>query len=549
MSKQGQSAKPEEDGPLVFLEADEPRVIIGEKTWKILIADDDKEVHLITRTVLRDLVFEGRRLELLTAHSGREAVSVLEDNPDTAIVLLDVVMETEHAGLEVVKKIRESLGNKLVRIILRTGQPGQAPEQKVVIDYDINDYKEKTELTAQKLQTTVISALRSYRDLIAIDRSRQGLIKIIEASRDIFRSRSLTQLSCGVLQQIAALLHLGDDGLLVSSSGITASLGIVDQVDSYIVLAGTGRFSDAVGRKLGDVLSEEEINLLRQTPCDQTVIRNGEFVGHFRASGGAESFVLVQTEGAQEIMEVDLMRLFAANIGVAFDNAHLHEEVEATQGELVHTLGEMVEARSNETGRHVFRVGELSRLLAELAGHDQRECSLLRQAAPMHDLGKIGIPDHILHKAGPLTSEEWLIMQRHTVIGERLLFRSRRPTLQTAAMIAAQHHEWWNGEGYPKRLKGKEIHDFGRIVALIDVFDALSHPRSYKEAWSIDRIVEHIRSQRGIQFDPMLVDIFYAHADKFVDLWHRYRDPSLFDTGGDRRVQAYPDIGNRFREG
>lgn len=517
----------DDDAPLVFLDDDAPVTAASGKTcktWKVLIADDDQDVHFITRMVLRDLVFEGRPLELLSAHSGVEALRLLGEHPDTAVILLDVVMETEHAGLEAARDIRQSLGNRFIRIILRTGQPGQAPEKRVVIDYDINDYKEKTELTAQKLTTTVISALRSYRDIVTIDRSRQGLTKIIEASRDIFGPQSLTRLSSGVLQQISALLHLGEDGFLARASGLAAKLDIRGGPDNYVVMAGTGRFATAIGLPLAQILAPEEIGLLKQTPCEHTIVRNGEFVGHFCTASGAESFVLVQTQEAQDEVDVDLLQLFAANIGVAFDNAHLNEELVATQIESVNTLSEVIETRSNETGRHVFRVGELSHLLAQMAGHDERDCTLLRQTAPMHDLGKIGISDQILNKPGPLTAEEWAVMREHARIGHDLLCRSRRPVLQTAAIIAGQHHERWDGNGYPHGLKGDGIHIFGRIVCLIDVFDALSHPRCYKAAWEIPSIIEYISNGRGSQFDPALVDIFLANIDDFVALWGRYAD-------------------------
>lgn len=520
-----ESAAPaDDDTPLVFVDSEPAPATVEGKTWKVLIADDDPEVHFITQMVLRDLVFEGRLLELISAHSGAEALRLLGEHPDMAVVLLDVVMETEHAGLEVARSIRWTLGNRFVRIILRTGQPGQAPEKHVVIDYDINDYKEKTELTAQKLVTTVISALRSYRDIVTIDRSRQGLTKIIEASRDIFRPQSLTRLSSGVLQQISALLHLGEDGMLAQASGLTARLEISGGPDNYIVMAGTGRFATAIGQPLARILDQAELEVLRQIPCEQSVVRNGEFIGHFCTANGAESFILVQTQEARNEVDVDLLQLYAANIGVAFDNAHLNEELAATQSELVNTLCEVVEARSNETGLHVVRVGELSCLLAERAGHDERDCALLRQTAPMHDLGKIGIPDHILQKPGPLTAEEWVTMREHTRIGHNLLRHSRRPALRTAAIIAAQHHERWDGSGYPYGLRGNDIHIFGRIVCLIDVFDALSHPRCYKEAWEIPRIVEYIRERSGSQFDPALVDIFLAHVDDFVELWGRYAE-------------------------
>ncbi len=514
-----------DDAPMVFFDGDE-LITPAEphKTWKVLIADDDEEVHLITRMVLRNLVFEGRSLQLLSAHSGIDALRQLGENPDTAIVLLDVVMESEHAGLEAARSIREMLGNRFVRIILRTGQPGQAPEQRVVIDYDINDYKEKTDLTAQKLTTTVISALRSYRDIIAIDRSRQGLMKIIEASRHIFSQQSLSQLSSGVLLQISALLHLGNDAMLAQTSGVAAKLDSVGGETSYTVMAGTGRFAAAIGQPLSSILGSPEIDLLMHAKHEKTIIRNGEFIGHFSNASGAQSVVLIQTEGTQGEVDVDLLRLFAANVGVAFDNSSLNEDLLATQSEMVHTLSKVVEARSNETGQHVVRVGELSYLLAQLAGLNECDSNLLRLAAPMHDLGKIGIPDHILHKPGALTPEEWSAMREHSAIGHSLLVRSKRPALQAAATIALQHHECWDGSGYPSGLKGEEIHVFGRIVGLIDVFDALSHPRCYKQAWPISKIIDFIRLQRGIKFDPVLVDVFLANADSLVALWQNHAD-------------------------
>lgn len=136
--------------------------------WKILIVDDEREVHAVTRLALMDLVFEGRGLEFLSAYSRQEAEQLIDSHADIAIVLLDVVMDTDDAGLQVARYIREQAGNQMARIVLRTGQPGQAPERSVIINYDINDYKAKTELTAQKLFTSVMSSLRSYRDILRV---------------------------------------------------------------------------------------------------------------------------------------------------------------------------------------------------------------------------------------------------------------------------------------------------------------------------------------------------------------------------------------------
>ena len=155
---------------------------IAKRPWKLIIVDDEEEVHDVTRLALNGFTFADRPLEFLSAFSGEEARSVLAEHSDAAVVLLDVVMETEHAGLDVAKYLREELHNTSIRIILRTGQPGQAPERAVITNYDINDYKEKTELTSQKLYTLMYAALRSFRDITALESSRRGLEKIIHAS-------------------------------------------------------------------------------------------------------------------------------------------------------------------------------------------------------------------------------------------------------------------------------------------------------------------------------------------------------------------------------
>lgn len=493
--------------------------------WKILVVDDDEGVHAITRLVLGDLCFENRPIARLEAYSGAEALRLLAAHPDTAVVLLDVVMETEHSGLDVVRHIRDTLGNSMVRIILRTGQPGQAPEHSVIVDYDINDYKEKTELTAQKLMTAVIAALRSYRDLLTIERGRRGLETIIDASRTLFEPQSLGHFSSGVLEQLTAFLHLSENGLLIRDSGLAAKCDLDDRSGRLHVLAGTGRFAGMAGLPLDQVLSAAKIARLDNTRPRRSVFEDGTFVGHFPTSCGVENFLYLETADGGGSVDARLLNVFSTNIGIAFDNVSLHEELTATQAELVYTLSELVEARSSETGRHVMRVGELSGLMAQFAGLDESDCQLLRLTAPMHDLGKIGIADAVLNKPGPLSAEEWAIMREHTRIGHRILADSRRPALRTAALIALQHHERWDGGGYPATLAGKNIHIFGRIVGLIDVFDALSHPRCYKSAWEMSQIFDYIRDERGKHFDPDLVDLFLDHREAILALWQRYRDP------------------------
>jgi len=213
----------------------------------------------------------------------------------------------------------------------------------------------------------------------------------------------------------------------------------------------------------------------------------------------------------------------------------LNREVEDTQREVIFRLAEIVEARSRETGGHVMRVAELSQLLALKCGLARRETELLRAAAPMHDVGKVGIPDAILFNPGRLSSEEFEVMKTHTTIGYKMLKGSSRPILTHAAVIALQHHEKFNGTGYPLGLKGQQIHIFGRIVAIADVFDALSSDRIYRKAWEIKRILAYFERQRGECFDPDLLDLFLGHFDDFVSVLHAF-PTTRPDLNGDAGV-------------
>lgn len=218
------------------------------------------------------------------------------------------------------------------------------------------------------------------------------------------------------------------------------------------------------------------------------------------------------------------LALAASYAGKSLESAMLYREIEETQREIIFAMGEIGEIRSKETGNHVKRVAEYSYQIALGVGIDPEEAELLRIASPMHDIGKVAIPDAILNKPGKLTKEEFRLMQSHTVIGYELLHRSRRKLLAIAAIVAYQHHEKWNGRGYPQGLKGEEIHLYGRITAIADVFDALGSDRSYKKAWELDRILELIRSERGEHFDPVCVDAFLERLPKLLEIRERYRD-------------------------
>ncbi|MCQ2054364.1 MAG: HD domain-containing protein [Fibrobacter sp.] len=227
----------------------------------------------------------------------------------------------------------------------------------------------------------------------------------------------------------------------------------------------------------------------------------------------------------QDLNRLTLTAVYSAK---TIESARLTEEVErskdeleATQRELIHILGDASESRSSETGDHIQRVAEISYMLAKFYGLPQEDCEQIRLAAPMHDLGKIGIPDAILNKPGKLNDVEFAVMKSHTSVGQQLLGSSRRKLLRLAGMVAGSHHERWDGSGYPSGLKGEDIPLAGRICAVADVLDALACSRCYKAAWPEEKVREEFIKQRGVQFQPELVDQLILHWDEIFQV---YRD-------------------------
>ena len=203
---------------------------------------------------------------------------------------------------------------------------------------------------------------------------------------------------------------------------------------------------------------------------------------------------------------------------------NLNQEIENTQKEVVFTMGAIGESRSKETGNHVKRVAEYSKLLALYYGLDEKEAELLKQASPMHDIGKVAIPDAILNKPGRFDENERKIMNTHAALGYEMLKHSNRLLLKMAAIVANEHHEKWDGSGYPNGLKAENIHIYGRITALADVFDALGSDRVYKKAWDDEKIFNLFKEERAKHFDPKLVDIFFEHLDEFLKIRETFRD-------------------------
>lgn len=485
--------------------------------WKLLLVDDDPEVHAVTRLVLRNFRFEDRPLDILSATSEAEARQLLATQADIAVVFLDVVMENDRSGLLLVEHIRHQLDNHDIRIVLRTGQPGQAPEHDVIAHYDINDYREKTELTAQKLYTTLFAALRAWRDIQTIRAGKRGLERVITASAQAFSNEHRDGFRSTVLAQLDRLVEGGGALCVVVDNRAPGA--------PMVATAATGRLRECRGRPLREVLPRHQVEALKGALRDRAHhFDSDHYVLCFQDSASdGDLLFLGQVDHLSEL-DHKLLQLFASNVSIALRNLDLTQDLTDAQMEMIFLLAGAAESRSHETAAHVSRVGLIAELLAREYGLDDATCERIRHAAPLHDIGKIGTPDAILNKPGGHTPDEAEVMRQHAEIGHRMLASSKRAVLQLAAEIALTHHERWDGGGYPKGLAGEAIPISGRITMLADVFDALGSKRCYKDAWPAERIRGYVVEHSGAMFDPKLARILLQQWKQAEDIRARLPD-------------------------
>jgi response regulator RpfG family c-di-GMP phosphodiesterase len=510
--------------------------IINESIYKVLIVDDEKTIHKITKMVLSKLTLGGKHLEFLSAHSAAEAKEVMDVHNDIAVILLDVVMEEEDSGLKLVKYIREDLKNVKVRIILRTGQPGYAPQKEVIMNYDINDYKEKNLLTSSQLYISVITALRSYRDLEELDIRQGQLTCALEVTTYVLSLNNVNKIAKVFLKQAQKFAHFTNAFALITTTMQAETSQYEDLMDKGGIF-GVGHY---------ETISEKEINEIYLHGIKACLQQCSNYKDSYSATNemlitlskerGHCGLIYIYFDEELTANDRNLMELYSQNVLTAIQSMLYNQEILnkqleinnknieiiETQREMVMKLGEVVEYKSRETANHTNRVAEMAGIIGEEIGLSSEECGLLKFSAPMHDVGKIGIEDKLLNKPGKLSDEEYKIIKNHPMIGYDLFKSSKRELLHTCAIVALQHHERWDGNGYPNGLKGEDIHLFGRIVALVDVFDALTHNRIYKEAWSIEDAKQYIVDEKGKYFDPMLVEAFISSLPRLVQVMEAF---------------------------
>jgi len=308
-----------ENDELMFAEEDEEQ--LDAQRYKVLIVDDESTVHDMTALALKDIKFKNKGLELFHAFSAKEATQILQTTPDIAVIFLDVIMETDTAGLDLVKVIREDLKNTSVRIILRTGQPGIAPEEEVIVNYDINDYKDKTELTLQKLFSSLISALRSYSDLVKIQKNKDGLQKVLKSTSSIVRFRFIDEFFEGLLQQIISLVSIENSSL---TEDMNTMIGFYKN-NQISKLLGTGKYTNQENcdKAIHDIYKNDIEKIFTNS---KTIKEKDHLIFH-KYDGENKAILLIIEGNVSRIdLDDDLLEIFIDNAANIYDHLLLTEK-------------------------------------------------------------------------------------------------------------------------------------------------------------------------------------------------------------------------------
>src|SRR5690554_3594013 len=484
-----------------FLFADEAehQQELPDEFWKILIVDDEPEVHAVTKLALSDFQFLGRGLEFYSAHSGAEAKELVKAHPDAAIILLDVVMETDDAGLNVARYVREDLGNRYTRIILRTGQPGQAPERTVIVNYDINDYKSKTELTAQKLFTAVMSSLRSYRDIISIVHSRNGLEKIITSMNDLFALQSMDHFISGLVQQLSWLIGGARQTLYAAADDI-------NQTGELKIRAAYGEDADQlIGHPIKAALPKEALMELSGVVKTHSIYYADDFVLAYCPSQCRPQGALLCLTGLSRPLtdkERELLQVFADNVQVALDNVICLQDTDTLLSQLVARLMELEKehyALHPKTRtpfvKLVDKVTELMALPAEQRQQAGTAAGLYERAEALFTL----IEEQPVSRVSPC--------QQRLVRAIRPLQMAQNEAAKVAVRALEERLERYDGMGLPEGKQGDEIATETSVFNISRLFYEL-----VKQDVALEDILTRLDTERGKHYSPELCDIIKNNA-------------------------------------
>ncbi|WP_372398000.1 DUF3369 domain-containing protein [Azospirillum sp. HJ39] len=528
--------------------------------FRVLVVDSDPSLPATVQAALDGLSIDGAGVALQGATSAAAAREALRQHPDTALILLDIALESERAGLELVAYLRRELGNQRTRIVVCTGDagpasaPASAPasdgEDEAIAAYDIGDWRTKAELTPRALRAAVAGQLRTFASLQALAAGRKGLARMLVATTGLLEMRTPDVLFPNILPRVVGLLGIGHHALLCIQGDT------LPRDRKIRVRASTGRFAgwkDVEVAELGE--PRVEAALERLSPGSETIIEPDFCALRLRANGGITGMIYVEGRNDGTAREWQLLELFRNKCSIAFENALLIEELNTSQKATVLAMGALAEYKDNAATGHLQRIEKLVGALArELHGRGKFRGELdadfvekVGLAALLHDVGMLSVSDETLGMPGELTGIDMQMIQRHTEIGHRILSEAAVPLrgrslLSIAAEIARYHHERFDGSGYLEGLKGDAIPVSARIMAVADVFDALITSRQYRGAWPVEDAISWIVERAGRDFDPDVVDAFVHVVRRF-----QTDDPGWFPKAGGGHGMLGGVIGRKLR--
>lgn len=495
---------------------------------RILVVDDE----IVIRELLVDILTD-EGFVVATAPDGKAALNMLQESNGYCAIFTDIMMP-EMDGIELIRRARR-IDPAIVCIVMTgyaTLDTARAAVKEGAYDYVLKPFNlseiklavsnalERRRLSTENARLLEISELFNISETIASIRDERRLLDyVLQAALarvGALRGSVMTVSGDGHTFQVASASGLPEDML-------HARVDMSNTISGWVAENVRPLFVPDIKREPDMMRMSHE--LAKHSFISVPLERKSAPINEITPQPGNAPRVLAvlnvtEKDSGGEFSESDLktLSIIANHAAAALENVRLLRDVEDSQREMVFTLGEIVETRSRETGNHVKRVAEYSKLLGLKCGLPPGEAEVLRLASPLHDVGKVGIPDAILNKPGKLTAEEFDVIKTHTLIGYDMLKPSRGPVLQAAAIIALHHHEHFDGRGYPFGRKGKDIHLYGRIVGIADVFDALGVKRVYKPAWELDRILALFREERGTHFDPELVEVFFANLEEILTI-------------------------------
>ncbi|ADR34445.1 putative PAS/PAC sensor protein [Sulfuricurvum kujiense DSM 16994] len=463
--------------------------MISSSVPTILVVDDEPRNIQVVSNVLKEI----NECHIIYAVNGEQALQRVEKN-EIDLILLDMMMPLLD-GLETCKRLKADSRYSSIPIVFLTAKND---EESLIKGFEAGavDYISKPFLRRELIaRVTTHLNLRSAQKTLSFELSENK--ELLKQYKEIVDISSIVTKS----DPSGRITYANDNFCTISGYSHGELLGKSHSIVRH--------------PEVPSSFYKEMWDTIREKRPWQGIVKNLTKEGKVYIVDAVVSPIL---NSKDEIVEYISLRKDITPL------VELKEEIEATQKELILMLGNVGENRSKETAAHVRRVAEYAKILAAAYGLSPSECETLWSTATMHDIGKVGIPDHILNKPGKLTDEEFEIMKTHAETGYSFFKNSSRPLLQAAAIVAHEHHERWDGLGYPRGLSGENIHIFGRITAIADVFDALGTKRVYKRGWEIDEILEYFRQQSGKQFEPKLVELLLANVDQFLLIIDTYQD-------------------------